>query len=92
MENVTPNGARVLVRLVDGTTEDITEGVQAMYDLVINSLDWGSGLLTVEEALPIVHVAQSCGFAHWEAAQTYVDEQERRRQRRTARAEQAGGP
>jgi hypothetical protein len=60
------------VHLPDGTTVDITEGVQALYDLVISSMDWGSGFWTAEDAEPVVHVARTCGFNGCEEAERYV--------------------
>lgn len=41
---------------------DVTEGVRALYDLVISSMDWGSNFLTAEDAGEVVRVAQACGF------------------------------
>lgn len=29
----------------------------------------------MEEALPVAHLARTCGFAGWEEAQRYVDQQ-----------------
>jgi hypothetical protein len=71
---MTPNGSTVVVRIADGSEVDITESVQVMYDVIISSMDWGSGFLSVEEAVPVVHVAETCGFAKYEDAQRYVDE------------------
>jgi hypothetical protein len=66
---------RVFAR--DGDTEvDITEGVQALYDLVIGSMNWGSGFLSVEEALPVARVARVCRFERSEEAERYVRAQE----------------
>ena len=62
----------VFVKNEEGTETDITEGVQAMYDLLINSADWGSGFLTMEDALPIAHLAKVCSFEKWEEAEKYV--------------------
>lgn len=71
----TPSGAVITARLPDGSEVNITEGVMAMYDLVISSMDWGSGFWTFEDALPVVHVAKTCGFAKCEEAERYVDAQ-----------------
>jgi hypothetical protein len=54
---------------------DITEGVRTLYDLLIASIDWGSGYLTYEDAEPVVALAKACGFEGWEEAQQYVDKQ-----------------
>lgn len=64
---------RVMVHLDDGSEVDVTDGVQALYDIVIQSMDWGSGFLSVEDALPVLHVAKTCGFEDWQAAQVYVN-------------------
>ncbi len=66
---------RIFVKNEDGTETEITEGVQAMYDIVITSMDWGSGLLTVEDAVPIANLAKACEFQTWEEAENYVAEQ-----------------
>lgn len=70
----TPSGVVIVARTPSGDV-NITEGVMCLYDLVIQSMDWGSGFLSVEEAIPVVHVARTCGFANWEEAQRYVDAQ-----------------
>jgi hypothetical protein len=41
---------------------DVTEGVRTLYDLVISSMDWGSGFLSVEDVAGVIRVAQACGF------------------------------
>lgn len=63
---------RIYVRNEDGMEVEITEGVQAMYDIVIGSMDWGSKFLTVEDALPIAALAKACDFKEWEEAERYV--------------------
>jgi hypothetical protein len=69
-------GVRIFVRQPNGTETDITEGVQALYDLVIGSMDWGSGFLTAEDARPVALLARACGFENAEAAERYLREQE----------------
>jgi hypothetical protein len=49
--------------------------VQALYDLVIGSMDWGSGFWTVDDAMPVLHIAETCGFAGFEEARQYVESQ-----------------
>ena len=44
---------RAFHRAEDGTDTDITQGVQALYDLVISSMNWGSGFWSWEDALPV---------------------------------------
>lgn len=68
----TPNGAVITAASPDGATVDLTEGVQCLYDLVINSMDWGSGFISAEEALPVAEVARACGFAQVEEVEKYV--------------------
>jgi len=65
----------VIARDEDGTETDITEGVQAMYDLVIGSMDWGSGFWSAEDALPVAKLARVCGFPRVEEAERYLQEQ-----------------
>jgi hypothetical protein len=81
---------RVFARAEDGTETDVTEGVQALYDLVIGSMDWGSGFLSVEDARPVVHVAKTCGFTDWEQAQKYVDDQIHSLEQQRFRTERRG--
>lgn len=47
------------------TTEDgidITENVQIMYDTLLSSLDWGSGMLDLDEMKAILQVAVVLGM------------------------------
>jgi hypothetical protein len=47
------------------TTEhgvDVTEGVQAAYDLVLSSMDWGSGFLSIEDIEPLLRLALASGY------------------------------
>ena len=41
---------------------DITEHVAAMFDALVQSLDWGSGFLDADEIESILIVAELCGF------------------------------
>lgn len=63
---------RAIHRAEDGTETDITEGVQALYDLVISSMDWGSGFWSAEDALPVAKVGHLLGFAQIEEVDRYV--------------------
>lgn len=58
----------------DGSQEDVTEGVQALYDLVISSMDWGSGFWSYEDALPVAKIATLAGFERCDEAERYVRE------------------
>jgi hypothetical protein len=62
MERDMNENVRVIARHSDGTETDVTEGVQALYDHCVASMDWGSGFLSVEEATGIILIAQKCGF------------------------------
>jgi hypothetical protein len=62
MERDMNENVRVIARHSDGTETDVTEGVQALYDHCVASMDWGSGFLSVEEAAGIILIAQKCGF------------------------------
>ena len=79
---LTPNGTRIMATVevddgVWGQAVDVTEGVQALYDIVVQSMDWGSGFLTVEDALPVVEIAKVCGFDGIREAEAYLVERER---------------
>ena len=58
----------------DGTQADVTEGVQALYDLVIGSMNWGSGFWSYEDALPVAQIARLAGFGQCDEAERYVRE------------------
>jgi hypothetical protein len=46
----------------DGETLDITGELALMYDLVINSMNWGSGFFSDEDMLTLIKIGQACGF------------------------------
>lgn len=66
---------RAYARDDDGNETDITEGVRALYDLVICSMDWGSGFLSYEDAVPVGKIAEAMGFDHVAEVHRYLDEQ-----------------
>ena len=66
---------KVIVRNEDGTETEITEGVQALYDMVIASQDWGSGFWSYEDAVPVAVVARACGFERVDEVERYLNEQ-----------------
>jgi hypothetical protein len=72
----------IFVRQPDGTEADITEGVQALYDLVIGSMDWGSGFWSAEDAAPVARLARLCGFEQAEEAERYLREQQHSEEQR----------
>jgi len=63
---------KIFVEGEDGTKTDITEGVQSMYDLLVGSMDWGSGFICLEDAIPLAHLAKACDFKAWEEAEKYI--------------------
>lgn len=58
---------------LEGGRTDITEGVKALYDLAVSSMDFGSGFWTVEDALPVAELARTCGFDKVEELERYVE-------------------
>jgi hypothetical protein len=66
---------RAFSRAPDGTETDITEGVQALYDLVISSMDFRSGFWTAEDAVPVAQLARLLGFEQREQIERYLAEQ-----------------
>jgi hypothetical protein len=81
---------RAFARNPDGSETDITEGVQALYDLVINSMDWGSGFLTAEDARPVALLARTMGFEQAEEAERYLRDQEHSEQQSKFLRERGG--
>lgn len=79
----TPNGTRCYAEnpYIMGERVDITEGVQALYDLVIGSMDWGSGFWTAEDAAPVSVIAHACGFANVAEVDAYIEARNKERQR-----------
>lgn len=51
---------------------DVTEGVQVLYDLVLGSMDWGSSLLSIEDVLPMLDLAEVCDFGEREKIEGYL--------------------
>ena len=64
--------ARAVARTESGAEVDITEGVQALYDLVISSMDWGSGFWSFEDAVPVAIVARAMGFPKVAEVEKYL--------------------
>jgi rubrerythrin len=71
-ESLTPAGVRIVAVAPGGEQRNVTEGVQALYDLVIQSMDWGSHFLSVDDVEPIAGLARFCGFRDLEAAEAYI--------------------
>jgi len=72
--------ARAFARAEDGTETDITEGVQALYDLVISSMDFRSGFWTVEDAVPVAVIARLLKFKQAEEIERYLRHQQHNRE------------
>lgn len=68
----TPTGVTITATRPDGSTENITEGVQALYDLIIQSMDWGSSFLSIEEVMPMAKLAHFCGFKGHDEVDRYI--------------------
>lgn len=81
-DGTTPTGATVYAQLPSGERVDITVGVQALYDLVLSSMDWGSGFLSLEDAIPVADIARICGFEGSDEAERYVEEERRKDEKR----------
>lgn len=55
-----------------GAEHDVSDAVAAMYDLVIGSMDWGSGFWSVEDAVPVGILARLCKFETAEDVEKYL--------------------
>lgn len=74
-DGITPSGTKVYAIAPNGKMTDVTVGVQSLYDLLIQSMDWGSGFLSAEDARPIAELARTCGFEGLEEAERYLHDQ-----------------
>lgn len=63
---------KVIARSDDGVETDVTEGVQALYDQYMGTMDIGSGFVCLEEALVIYELAKACSFVQIEEIEKYV--------------------
>lgn len=72
----TPDRPRAIARAADGTEADITEGVRALYDLAVSSMDFRSGFWTAEDARPVALLARQLGFPERQEIERYLREQE----------------
>ena len=69
----TPNGTVIMAFDAAGNAiENVTESVAAMYDLVLQGMDWGSGFFSAEEATPVAKIARLCGFETCDEAERYL--------------------
>lgn len=87
----TPNGSEVYRLKADQPPREITEVVQIMYDIVVDSLDWGSGFLDGEEMERVLELAELCGFEVSDYNRSFARRQaeEDRERRLTREAEEA---
>lgn len=69
----------------EAVQHDITEGVKALYDLAVESMDYGSGFWTVEDAVPVAELARTCGFNKVEELERYVEGKRREENAEAAR-------
>ncbi|WP_159795761.1 hypothetical protein [Puerhibacterium puerhi] len=58
--------ARIVAIRDDGSQADVTEGVQIAYDLLRQSLDWGSGFLDTQEVDAVIRLSEACDFPDFE--------------------------
>lgn len=59
---------RILARRSDGPEIDVTTEVRLVYDLLNESMDYGSGFLSIEDVTEITRLALAAGFASNEEA------------------------
>lgn len=52
---------------------DITDGVQVLYDLVIQSQNFGSGFWTIEDLEPVARLAELCDFERSGDVRKYIE-------------------
>lgn len=73
----------------EGTETDITEGVQVLYDTVLQSMDWSSGFLDYEEQSAVIRTGMACGFPdaekHLESIQRAKLAEEKRQEQQVRR-------
>lgn len=54
--------AKITLTESNGVEHDITDSIAFMYDAIVQSLDWGSGFLDLEEELHIASVGVLAGY------------------------------
>ena len=55
---------RVVLHCDDGSERDITEHFRLLYDLVVGSMDWGSGFLDLKESLQVLQIGAVTGWTN----------------------------
>lgn len=53
---------KIILTEDNGVEHDITDSIPFMYDAIIQSLDWGSGFLDLEDKLHIAYVGALAGY------------------------------
>lgn len=53
---------RLFARRSDGSEVEVTQGVKLVYDLLNQSMDYGSGFLSIEDVVEITRLSAACGF------------------------------
>lgn len=64
---------KIFARADNGVETEVTEGVQALYDQYMSTMDIGSGLITIEEAEGIHVLAQACQFQQIAEIEKYIE-------------------
>jgi hypothetical protein len=59
---------------------DITDGVQVLYDLVIQSQNFGSGFWTIEDLEPVARLAELCDFERSGDVRKYIEDEKHYRE------------
>lgn len=57
-----------------GDAVDVTDAMAALYDLAVNSTDYGSGFWTYEDARPVAEMAELMGWKGREEITKYRDD------------------
>jgi hypothetical protein len=66
---------RIIASRDMGEAVDITEGVKALYDIVLSSAEWGSDMMSWEDALDVAKIGEVCGFEEAQRVRIYSDRQ-----------------
>lgn len=76
---------QILVRADDGYETDVTEGVRVAYDLVVASMNWGSGFLDSEEMGQVADLGQAIGATDLEEVYRDIERQKAREEKAARR-------
>jgi hypothetical protein len=71
------NQTRIVAVTEDGVEHDVTQDVAALYDLVVGSMDFGSGFITVDDAEPLARMADLAGYHdpdHWRKGPSLIEQ------------------